>query len=53
MAKYIVTARVACIIDADCEDSARDYWEDIAREIADSYEIIFDLNEVTAKELFD
>jgi len=55
MAKYLVSTRVACIIDADCEDSARDYWDGIANEVTNTYDgIVFDTeNETAARELFD
>ena len=54
MAKYLVTTRVACIIDADCIDSAYDYWDSVAYEMSDLYQTIYDnRNETVIRELFD
>jgi len=54
MAKYLVTTRVAAIIDSDSIHSARQYFESLQNEVSDSFELIFDTyNETQARELFD
>ena len=54
MPKYIVTTRMAAILDADSLQSAKDYFDSLQWEISESYDIIFDtINETHAKELFD
>ena len=54
MTKYIVTTRVAMILDADHPSSAIDYFTGVGWEIEESYgNIIFDTaNENTATEVF-
>lgn len=54
MPKYIVTTRMAAILDADSPESAKDYFDSLQWEISGSFDTIFDTyNETQAKELFD
>lgn len=53
MAKYIVTTRVAMIVDADSAASAADIMHSVSYELDESYGLVFDtINETIAKELF-